>query len=79
MLQESQTRPARLSELRRTIPECSKKVLIDTLRDLEGLGWVVRREYPSQRRWVEYSIAEAWVTPLERVMSDVTSHQEYAL
>ena len=64
--------PARLSQLRRSIPDCSKKVLIDTLHDLEAMGWVVRREYPSSRRWVEYSIAEGWVETLLKLVTDVT-------
>lgn len=49
--------PNRLSQLRRTMPECSKKVLIDTLRALELLGWIKRQEYPSKLKRVEYSLA----------------------
>ena len=73
VVRELQMRPARLSELRRSIPDCSKKVLIDTLHDLEEMGWVVRLEYPSSRRWVEYSIAEEWVETLLKVVTDINN------
>jgi len=50
--------PTRLSDLRRSIPECTKKMLID-LHALERLGWIVRTELPSKVRRVEYRLAEA--------------------
>jgi len=40
VLQEIVKGPVRLSQLRRAVPECSKKVLIDTLYGPEELGWM---------------------------------------
>ena len=48
VLQELIKGPARLSHLRRVLPACSKKVLIDTLHGLEDIGWIVRTEYPAK-------------------------------
>jgi len=53
VLQEIVKGPVRLSQLRRAIPGCSKKVLIDALHGLEELGWVERREFPSKLKRVE--------------------------
>lgn len=56
VLREIAKGPVRLSQLRRVVPGCSKKVLIDTLHGLEELGWVERREYPTKVRRVDYSL-----------------------
>ena len=40
VLQEIAKGPVRLSHLRRVVPQCSKKVLIDTLHGLEELSWI---------------------------------------
>ena len=53
-------RSRRLSELRRLIPDCSKKVLIDTLRDLEDLGLLKREDLSASLRRVEYQIEAAF-------------------
>ena len=54
VLQELLLRPGRLSELRRTIPACSKKMLVDTLHDLESVGLVARVDLSGKLRKVEY-------------------------
>lgn len=56
VLQEIVKGPVRLSQLRRAVPECSKKVLIDTLHGLEELGWIERHEYSFKLKRVEYSL-----------------------
>lgn len=56
VLQEIAKGPIRLSQLRRAVPECTKKVLIDTLHGLGELGWIERQEYPSKLKRVEYSL-----------------------
>lgn len=56
VLQEVARGPVRLSQLRRILPGCSKKVLIDTLHGLEELGWIERQEYPAKLKRVEYSL-----------------------
>ena len=60
----------RLSQLRRAIPDCSKKVLIDTLHDLEAVGWIVRNEYPTKVKRVEYSPSEQWEAKLRQIVAD---------
>lgn len=56
VLQEIVKGPVRLSQLRRAVPQCSKKVLIDALHGLEEVGWIERQEYPSKLKRVEYSL-----------------------
>jgi len=56
VLQEIVKGPVRLSQLRRAVPQCSKKVLIDVLHGLEEVGWIERKEYPSRLKRVEYSL-----------------------
>ncbi len=45
--------PARLSQLRRKIPDCSKKMLIDTLHGLEKVGWIQRQEDATKLKRVD--------------------------
>jgi hypothetical protein len=68
-LQEIAKAPVRLSHLRRVMPKCSKKVLIDTLRGLEELGWVERREYPTKVRRVDYSLKPTCEQDVRRAIS----------
>jgi len=52
---------ARSNTLHRSLPAISKKMLIQTLRDMEHAGIVLRTEYPTVPPSVEYSL-----TPLGR-------------
>ncbi len=61
--------PLRLSQLRRALPSCSKKVLIDTLHSLERIGWVERREYDTKVRRVDYVLTEAHAAKLRSLFS----------
>ncbi len=65
--------PARLSQLRRKIPGCSKKVLIDTLHGLEQIGWVQRQEYATRLRRVEYTLQDEWA---KRIIESVAIVEE---
>lgn len=65
--------PTRLSDLRRSIPECTKKMLIDNLHALERLGWIVRTELPSKVRRVEYRLAEDSAVSILRILEDLKS------
>ena len=47
----------RFSELKRAIPKCTEKMLVQQLRDLEGAGLVERRVYPEVPPKVEYSMS----------------------
>lgn len=51
-------RPHRFSELRRTIPDISKRMLAQTLRDLERDGLIARRVFPTKPPSVEYRLTE---------------------
>ena len=46
----------RFSELRRAIPDISKRMLTQTLRDLERDGLVARRVFPTKPPSVEYRL-----------------------
>ena len=52
---------ARSNTLHRSLPAISKKMLIQTLRDMEHAGIVLRTEYPTVPPSVEYTL-----TPLGR-------------
>ena len=56
ILREIAKHPRRLSELKRAIPDCSKKMLIETLHALETSGFITRHDKSTKTRWVEYSL-----------------------
>jgi len=49
-------RPHRFSEIRRAIPDISKRMLTQTLRDLERDGLLARRVYPTKPPSVDYRL-----------------------
>jgi DNA-binding HxlR family transcriptional regulator len=58
-------RPHRFSEVRRSIPDISKRMLTQTLRDLERDGLISRRVYPTKPPSVEYRLTELGDSLLE--------------
>ena len=56
--------PVRLSDLRRALPEASKKALVTRLRTLESREIVVRRDLSSSVLRVEYELSGALRLPL---------------
>ena len=68
ILREVVIGPVRLSELRRRIPNSSKKMLIDTLHGLERLGWIERRELSARVRRVEYRLAPPCAEDIKRIV-----------
>ena len=51
--------PLRFSDIQRAIPDVSRKVLTDQLRELEQLGMVRRVDYSTEKQLhVEYSLTE---------------------
>ena len=51
-------RPHRFSEIRRAVPDISKRMLTQTLRDLERDGLIARRVFPTKPPSVEYRLTE---------------------
>ena len=51
-------KPVRLGQLARDLPEASKKVLTENLRELEDAGLVIRRDLGGSIRHVEYDLKE---------------------
>lgn len=58
-------RPHRFSEVRRAVPDISKRMLTQTLRDLERDGLIARRVFPTKPPSVEYRL-----TPLGESLLD---------
>ena len=69
-------KPQRLSNLRRLIPIASKKMLIDTLRSLEHLGWIVRSDLSTDLKHVEYSLQERWADRLQFIVKKIQAEPE---
>ncbi|MEM6430855.1 MAG: helix-turn-helix domain-containing protein [Deinococcota bacterium] len=69
--------PMRTGELRRAVGEVSEKMLIRTLRDLEGHGMVERIQYPEVPPRVEYKLthkAELLLPALKALCDWGTEH-----
>jgi DNA-binding HxlR family transcriptional regulator len=58
-------RARRFSEIRRAIPDISKRMLTQTLRDLERDGLIARRVFPTKPPSVEYRLTELGQSLLE--------------
>jgi DNA-binding HxlR family transcriptional regulator len=61
--------PRRFSQLSREIPDISKRMLTQTLRDLERDGMITRTVFPTKPPSVEYDLA-----PLGRSLLDPLSY-----
>ncbi|TDP47816.1 winged helix-turn-helix transcriptional regulator [Zavarzinia compransoris] len=51
-------RPHRFSEIQRAVPDISKRMLAQTLRDLERDGLIARRVFPTKPPSVEYRLTD---------------------
>jgi DNA-binding HxlR family transcriptional regulator len=56
--------PRRFSELRRAVPDISKRMLAQTLRELERDGMVTRRVFPTKPPSVEYRLSPLGLSAL---------------
>lgn len=64
--------PVRLGELKRAIPDCTKKMLIDNLHALESLGWIDRHEdFSAKVKKVEYTLASKCSENIRRVLQKI--------
>lgn len=59
------SRPRRFSELHRAIPDISKRMLTQTLRDLERDGLAEREVFPTKPPKVQYSLSPIGRSVLE--------------
>ncbi len=68
----------RFSALRRAIPDISKRMLTQTLRDLERDGLIARRVYPTKPPSVDYrltALGESLLAPLTALIAWAESNQ----
>lgn len=59
------TKPHRFSDIRRAIPDISKRMLTQSLRGLERDGMITRRVFPTKPPSVEYSLSTLGISMLE--------------
>ncbi len=70
--------PRRFSALRRAIPDISKRMLTQTLRDLERDGLIARRVYPTKPPSVDYrltALGESLLAPLTALIAWAENNQ----
>ena len=63
--------PGRFGALRRGVPQVSKRMLTQTLRDLERDGFVTRHAFPTKLPSVEYrltALGESFLVPLHALI-----------
>jgi DNA-binding HxlR family transcriptional regulator len=58
-------KPHRFSDIRRAVPDISKRMLTQSLRDLERDGMVTRHVFPTKPPSVEYRLSALGVSVLE--------------
>ena len=68
MLCAMRDRSVRLSELKRTIPAASKKGITSSLRSLELMQVITRRDLSDSILHVEYEIAPSWKIPMQTLL-----------
>ncbi|WP_416356842.1 winged helix-turn-helix transcriptional regulator [Aureimonas phyllosphaerae] len=69
VLYHLQNGPRRFGDLKRLVEGISEKVLIQQLRDLEGAGVLVRRDYREVPPRVDYTITPFGLTLVAALMS----------
>jgi len=71
-------RPHRFSEIHRSIPDISRRMLTQTLRELERDGMVLRQVFPTKPPSVEYrltSLGESLLKPLAELVAWAAENQ----
>ncbi len=69
MIMALATRPQRFGELQRAIRDISKRMLAQTLRDLERDGLITRHVFPTKPPSVEYRLSPLGQSLLEPMAS----------
>ncbi len=59
------TKPHRFSEMHRAVPDISKRMLTQTLRNLERDGLVIRKVFATKPPTVEYSLSPLGMSVLD--------------
>jgi DNA-binding HxlR family transcriptional regulator len=72
ILYSLQRRPARLSQLRRMFPVASKKMLAQSLREMERDGLIIRTDLSGRIRHVEYSLSDSGGFAVLELMNTLT-------
>ncbi len=62
-------KPHRFSEIRRAIPDISKRMLTQTLRNLERDGLIARRVFPTKPPSVDYRLTDLGESLLEPLVT----------
>ncbi|MCW6506455.1 winged helix-turn-helix transcriptional regulator [Lichenifustis flavocetrariae] len=62
-------RPLRFNEIRRTVPDISKRMLTQTLRHLERDGMATRHVFPTKPPSVEYRLSPLGISVLDPLSS----------
>lgn len=70
--------PLRYGQVRRAVPDISKRMLTQTLRDLERDGMITRKVYPTKPPAVEYQLSEMGITLLEPILRLVRWAERYS-
>jgi DNA-binding HxlR family transcriptional regulator len=73
ILCEIRKAPVRLGRLTRELPNASKKVLTENLRELEHAGLIVRRDLGGSVPRVEYDFVESLRPELESMLDHLAS------
>ena len=79
MIMTLATRPQRFSELHRAIRDISKRMLTQTLRDLERDGLITRHVFPTKPPSVEYrltELGESFMRPIETLVDWAEENHE---
>lgn len=79
ILQMLEERPQRFSELHRAVPDISKRMLTQSLRELERDGFLLRQVYPTKPPSVDYRLTplgESLLEPVQALVAWAEHHHD---
>ncbi len=56
-----------------SIPQCIKKMLVDTMHALGEIGWITRIDRSERLKWVEYDYAEDRAERIQSLLASLSS------